>query len=188
MGGYNNPLMAGVVDAIALGADPANIIALTIGTGTVRLATADVLHSATSPKLVAQAGHPSTLGDLAKAAGCITDDPPDAASYTAHIVLGNPPGMAGRVVRLNAVVQPLLNTAGQWDYPPGLPAAVFDPLVNLGMDAVDAADVALIQKLGAAWLTDKAPNQPIRMGDDLSCRLGHATYSAAKAQWLSISK
>lgn len=188
MGGYNNPLMAGVVDAIALGADPADIVCLTMGTGTVRLATADALHSATSPTLVAQASNPSTLGDLAKAAGCITDDPPDAASYTAHIVLGNPAGMAGRVVRLNAVVQPLLNAAGRWDYPSGLPQAVFDPLSKLSMDAVEAADVALIQQLGAAWLSDKAPNQPIRMGDDLSCRLGHATYSAAKAQWLAISK
>ena len=187
MGGYNNPLMAGVVDAIALGADPSDIICLTIGTGTVRLATADALHSATSQTLVAQASNPSTLGDLAKAAGCITDDPPDAASYTAHIVLGNPAGMAGRVVRLNAVVQPLLNAAGKWDYPPGLPQAVFDPLSKLSMDAVEAADVALIQKLGAAWLADTAPNQPIRMRDDLTCALGHSRYSAAKAQWMAIS-
>jgi hypothetical protein len=32
----------------------------------------------------------------------------------------------------------------------------------------------------------QAPNQPIRMGDDLSCQLGHDTYAKAKAAWLAL--
>ncbi len=40
MGGYNNPLMAGIVDAVALGADPAQITCLSLGTGTGAAAAA----------------------------------------------------------------------------------------------------------------------------------------------------
>ncbi|HEY5289113.1 MAG TPA: patatin-like phospholipase family protein [Caulobacteraceae bacterium] len=187
MGGYNNPLMAAVVDAIALGADPAAITALTMGTGTVRLLPPDLAHPSTPVELVAPVAGRGMVTDLAKAAGCITDDPPDAATYTAHIVLRNDPGVVGRVVRLSPVVQPVKDPAtGAWGYPPGLPAALFGPLTKLGMDAVEAADVALIQKLAQGWIANKAPNQPLRMADDLSCALGHPTYGAAKAHWAKL--
>lgn len=187
MGGYNNPLMAGVVDAIALGRDPATIAALTIGTATVRLLPPDLAHPSTPPDLIAPVPNPGPLSDAAKAGGCITDDPPDAATYTAHIVLRNDPAAVGRVVRLNAVVQPVRDPAtSAWDYPAGLPPALFDPLAKLGMDAVNASDVALIGQLGQAWIAGTVRNQPIRMGDDLSCALGHESYRAAKACWLGL--
>ena len=187
MGGYNNPLMAGVVDAIALDVEPQTITALSIGSGTVRLAPPDLAPPATPPDLKASLAAPGIVGDSEKAARCITDDPPDAATYVAHVVLGNAPAVPGRVVRMNPVVQPVRDfPADPWRFPAGLPAPLFDALANLGMDAVAAADVANIRALGEAWLSDRAPNQPIRMGDDLGCAVGHPTYGAAKAHWLTL--
>ncbi len=186
MGGYNNPLMAGVVDALALGVTPGEIRALTIGTGTVRLAPQGEAPVGTPAELVAPVNRPGPVADAGRAAGCINDDPPDAATFTAHVVLGNPGGTIGRVVRMNPVVQPVRDAAGRWTCPPGLTQDQFDDLAKLDMDAVEPADVALILTLGRAWLADTAPNQPIRMGDDLTCRLGHAAYSHAKAYWATL--
>jgi hypothetical protein len=188
MGGYNNPLMAGVVEAIALGVDPKSIAALSLGTGTTRLLPPDLAHPSTPPDLVAKTATPGIVTDAAKAAGCITDDPPDAATFTAHIVLQNEPGFVGRVVRMNPVVQPERDPAsGEWRCPDGLTPARFDALLKLGMDAVEGADVDLIQSLGKAWIANKVPNQPIRMGDDLSCALGDPTFDAAKTRWTHLA-
>lgn len=187
MGGYNNPLMAAVVDAIALDVKPSDIAALTLGTGTVRLAPPDLVTHATPPALVAPTAQPSALGDVGKAAGCITDDPPDAATFIAHVVLGNDPAEVGRVVRISPVVQPVRDATGEWTYPGGLSPNLFAALAKLQMDAIQAADVANIQALGKAWLADSVPNQPVRMGDDLSCQVGHPTYSPAKAAWKAIA-
>ena len=87
---------------------------------------------------------------------------------------------------------PLANSAirpasGAWNYPPGLPPTVFEPLTQLGMDAVQASDVALIQQLGQAWLAGGVRNQPIRMGDDLSCKVGQTTFADAKAWWMTLT-
>lgn len=185
MGAYNNPVMAGVVDALALGVKPEDIQILSIGTGTVRLVPPDLVPAGTPPDLLTKPATPGIVSDAARAAGCITDDPPDAASYTAHIVLGNDPANMGRVVRLNPVVQPVSN-GGAWTYPPGLPAAIFGPLTKLGMDAIAVGDVNLIINLGMAWIHQSAPNQPIRMLDDLSCALGDDTYAKAKDRWLAM--
>ena len=186
MGGYNNPVMAGVVDAIALNFQPSSIAALTLGTGTVRLAPADMVTPATPHSLYQPLSTSELFGDAKLAAGCITDDPPDAATFVTHIVLGNKPSEVGRVIRMSPVIQPVINGAGEWDFPPGLPQLLFDPLSKLGMDAVEPQDVNLLQQLGQAWLTDDVSNQPIRMGDDLSCQLGHPKYSMAKAAWKAI--
>ncbi|MGP0093990.1 MAG: patatin-like phospholipase family protein [Xanthobacteraceae bacterium] len=185
MGGYNNPLMAGVVDALALKVSPKEIQILSIGTGTVRLAPSDLVPTGAPSDVLTTPATPGIVSDAGRAAGCITDDPPDAASYTAHIVLGNDPATMGRVVRLNPTIQPVLQGSA-WAYPPGLPQAIFDPLSKLGMDAVEASDVELIKALGNAWIRQGSPNQPIRMLDDLSCALGDTTYAAAKARWFAL--
>ena len=45
------------------------------------------------------------------------------------------------------------------------------------MDAVKDEDVALIARLGAAWIAGTVPNQPIRMrSDNLASSLGEEIY------------
>jgi hypothetical protein len=182
MGGYNNPLMAAVVDALALGTAAPEILALSLGTGTVQLIEADLATNDTPTDLVAPKNQPGLLANIRAAAGCILDDPPDAATYTAHIVLGHSPTEMGRVVRMSPVVRPVLQ-GGRWSYPPALSPEVFGSLTKLGMDAVEDNDVELIRALGTAWIHGGAPNQPIRMRTNLSAAPGDENYEAAKARW-----
>ncbi|MEJ0092483.1 MAG: hypothetical protein WDN46_03360 [Methylocella sp.] len=187
MGAYNNPLMAGVVDAICLGVQPSEIEILSLGTGTVRLIPSDLATADTPPDLTTAKVKPSVLSDIARAAGCITDDPPDAATYTAHIVLGNAPDKVGRIVRLSPLIQPV-NRNGAWTYPDSLPQPIFDALSELGMDALEAEEVNLIKELGDAWINHGAQNQPLRMNDDLTLALGDGTYAIGKQRWRAIER
>jgi patatin-like phospholipase/acyl hydrolase len=189
MAGFNNPLLAGIVDLMSDGVAASEIVALSIGTGTVKLVPLEAVPPAAAA-LTQPQPESSILNDLEKAAGCITDDPPDMATFTAHVILasarGDDPTHSGPVVRLSPVVRPVLEN-GNWGVPRHLDAGQFQALTVLGMDAVEQAQVDLIAALGASWLADGARNQPIRMNsNDLSCSLGEDLYSAAKARWQTL--
>ena len=172
------------------GVPATDIVALSLGTGTIKLAPSTAVPAAPAALTQPQTAS-GTLNDLQKAAGCIGDDPPDTATFSAHVILasaeGADPTQLGRVVRLSPVVRPIL-TDGAWVVPPGLTADQFQHLTQLGMDAVQQIQVDLITALGTSWLADGARNQPIRMSsDDLSSSLGEDLYSAAKARWATLS-
>jgi hypothetical protein len=180
----NNPLMAGLTEALALGVDPVQIRIRSIGTGTIRLAPPN-----SGPQELCQVQKtPNVLADLEKLAGSITDDPPDTANHTAYVMLNRPlppagPGDSGPLVRLNPVVQPLHTSAG-WIPPPGYSLASFKALADLGMDARDQPDIDRIKALGAAWIAGTMPNQPIRSDPQTyGCVIGDATFAAGKARW-----
>jgi hypothetical protein len=190
MAGLNNPLLAGAIDLMSEGVSAADIVALSIGTGTVKLVPAS---AAPPPPLALRQSitTPGAIADLAKAAGCVTDDPPDMTTFSTHVIFasaaGEDPTQLGRVVRLNPVVGPVL-TNGAWVVPDGLGADQFQGLTQLSMDAVQQAQVELIAALGTSWLADGARNQPIRMSsDDFSGSRGEELYSAAKARWNHLS-
>jgi len=121
----------------------------------------------------------------------ILDDPPDAASFHAHMMLGSPlPHPADklpindRIVRMNPLIQPLTgpNPQRPWILPPGLDHKDFVALRDLAMDAVAQADVDRIRDFCDLWLADDIPNQPIRANTTgLSAEIGFARYRAAKA-------
>jgi hypothetical protein len=189
MGGFNNPLMAALTDALAQGVPAADIVALSLGTGTVKLLPAAAPGRADTD-LRQPITESSVIHDLATAAGCITDDPPDNASYTAHVILSGArsadPREPGPVVRLNAVIRPVA-TDGVWNVPPGLSTADFNALKNLGMDAVQNDQVALIARLGTAWIAGDVPNQPIRMlSDTLENAPGETNFATGKTRWLAM--
>ncbi|HUZ11830.1 MAG TPA: patatin-like phospholipase family protein [Caulobacteraceae bacterium] len=188
MAGLNNPLLSGLVDLLGEGVAPSEVVALSLGTGTIKLAPAQAVPPA--PKALSEPQtKPGVLNDLEKAGGCITDDPPDMATFAAHVMLsaarGQDPTVVGPVVRLSPVVRPIL-IDGAWVVPPHLDAQQFQKLTETGMDAVEQDQVEVIAALAASWLADGARNQPIRMNsDDLSSSLGEEVYSAAKARWFS---
>jgi hypothetical protein len=186
--GYNNPVMAGVIEAMTLGVKPADMRVLTIGTGTYRLLPPGIQPPA-RPELVAKGDHPTPLGDLKKLAGSITDDPPDAASYTAHVVLGNDTAAnpaAGQppasLVRLSVCLQPKLS-AGQWNPPPPLSGDEFKRLGKLELDAIKPDDLRLLEKAGLLWLSGNIDNQPVRPNPTMTSQIGHDTFEDGHAAW-----
>lgn len=185
MGGYNNPLMAGVVEAAGLGAPTAEMAALTLGTATTRAPGPDA-----TPKppawYVRETAKPGPIVDIRKAAEVINDDPPDAATFTAHVLFGGPPERMGRVVRMSPVVQPVIRD-GAWTHPEGLTEPEFQGLKKLGLDAIDQADFDKVMALGRAWVAGTVPNQPVRFNSKtLAPEPGDATLADAVARWRAI--
>jgi hypothetical protein len=185
----NNPLLAGVIDLLGDGIAASDLVALSIGTGTTKLAPATAVPP--PPDDLAQPrARASIATNIERAAGCILDDPPDSATFSTHIILasarGADPTREAGVVRLSAMVRPVLGADG-WKVPPGLTADDFQALQKLEMDAVKDEEVALIARLGAAWIAGTVPNQPIRMrSDNLASSLGEELYSAAVARWFTL--
>lgn len=196
--GYNNPCMAGVTEAICLGKVPSDLRVLSIGTGNALLPLTRPNTKATVFETpIAESG---LLTDVKKLATSILDDPPDAATFVAHVVTGGPvPAPASgvvdptgpycsRVVRLNPLIRPLLdgNPPG-YVPPPNWSTKDFGDLAALDMDAVDQEYVDLINRFRATWLADVPINQPLRIDyGTLKVELGHDRLSQAIASWLTV--
>ena len=184
--GCNNPVLAGVAEAVVLGNAPQSIVALALGTGSVALPQGPA--GAEPAYLYAAVEEPGVLHDVKKLAGSILDDPPDAASFLAHVLTGGAPDLPrpvdSRVVRMNPLVAPVRNADGKWALPEGMSVGDFEALTNLGMDAVEQEDVLTIERLAALWLEDKARNQPVRMsGATQKAEIGHDCCGDARTAW-----
>ncbi|MGE0153843.1 MAG: patatin-like phospholipase family protein [Reyranellaceae bacterium] len=194
IGGYNNPTLAGLVEVLARpNAPPADAIrVLSIGTASVVLPYR--LHYPGAPGLLVQElPEQGLLKDIKALATAILDDPPDAASFIAHVWLSGalpardaPPVTDSPVVRMNPLVQPLRTVNGNLALPNGVSAAEFEKLRELEMDAVEQDQVLLIQRFGRRWLADDVTNQAIRANSvTLEPQIGFNRYSDAKAAWLA---
>ena len=187
--GNNNPVLAAVTEALVLGQQPRDIVALSIGTATVFLPLAA---RGEPPSPFKQARGASTLmADLRKMATSILDDPPDASTFVAHVITGGPDdvpaGKASRIVRMNPLITPVKSDSGAWIAPGGMTAEQFQYLSNLDMDAVEQADAQAIADYARLWLEDRVRNQPIRMnGQSLDCEIGHDWFSQARDAWTAI--
>ena len=183
--GCNNPVLAGVVEAIVLGADPRNIAALSLGSGSVRLPQlpAGVPHS----PIFAPPNNPGLMHDVKEISSAIIDDPPDAATFLAHVMTGGPLELPkpvdSRIVRMSPMVSPVLGASGKWMLPQGYDGDGFNAIANLAMDAVAEADVQKIVTLAGLWQQDKVRNQAIRMDGNFYAEIGQDLYSDAKMAW-----
>lgn len=193
VGGYNNPAMAAVVEAMIEGAAPATIRVLSLGTGAVRLAPRDA--EVQAPDALRQPlDEPGLFADIANLATSILDDPPDAAIYTAYITLGNKPNPqtrsgSGSVVRLSPCIQPVFDQGRRsWDLPRGLKKDFAD-LVKLEMDATEQPDIERLIRLGDAWIAGDVPNLPVRLDwKSLDCAVGDPTFAEGAASWRKLTQ
>ena len=186
--GCNNPVLAGVAEAITLGVAPKDIRAMTIGSATVRWAGPPVNDP---PPLVAARSAGGFINDLVKLAGSITDDPPDVASFLAHVMTGGSDGLAAagqsRVVRFNPIIGPVRDGSGGWLAPGNWTEEQLTHLAGVDLAALDPVDLDYIADYAALWISSNAPNQPLRMdADTLALKLGSALYRDARAAWDSV--
>ncbi len=187
--GCNNPVLAAVTEAIMKGQDPLNLAVLSIGTASVALPWPRPGQE--SSPYVQQIAAPGLVTDLRKLATSILDDPPDIATFLAHVMTGggmglNKPPADTRIIRMNPLISPV-KTASSWRAPGSMSAAQFTYLAKLDMDAVEQSQVDAISKYADLWLQGAAPNQPIRMnGDTLDPEVGQTTFQTAMAAWHAI--
>jgi len=188
--GCNNPVLAGVTEAVTTTKEFTEVVALSIGTGTVKLPWPQAGQEG-QPYMAAPSDE-GLVSDLKKLAGSILDDPPDMASFIAHVLTGSgahvAPPADSQIVRMSPMISPVWDAGtNAWKAPGNMTEEDFTTMVQMPMDALDPGQVTAISNYADLWLTDVAPNQPIRMdGDTLKRELGQTTYSAAKAAWMAI--
>jgi uncharacterized protein len=187
--GCNNPVLAAVTEALVLGQEPADIVALSIGTGTVALPWPKE-GEAPSPFVQARTKQ-SLLADVRKLATSILDDPPDIASFLAHVMTGGGKGVVApadsHIVRMSPMISPI-KVDGKWGAPGNWKESEFADLKELDIDAVEPDQIEQLTKYAELWIGNSARNQPMRMkGDELKLELGYEWFKDAEDAWRTIS-
>jgi len=188
--GNNNPVLAAVTEAVVLEQRPEEVVALSLGTGSVFLpvpAPGAAPSAYETPRKTAM-----LVRDLKKLTLAILDDPPDAASFHVHVMTGSGVGLpspaVSRLVRMNPLLSPMRDAEGRWAPPGGMSGEEFLTLCNLDMDALAQDQVDRISRLADLWLVDKVRNQPIRLnGGTLDAEIGYESFGAARAGWEALT-
>lgn len=184
--GQNNPVVSGIIEALANGAQREDIAVLSIGTGGNALPP-ELVHN---PAWQIESHLLRGVADLKKVSKSIIGDPPDHASFVAHMLLTTDlPDEGGRcnaspIVRLNPIIGPMpRDGTTPWVWPQGLATPEQRKVADLDMAAVGEADFGRVHQLTKDWIEGRVRNQPVRMGSDLSCDLGDETFGEAVARW-----
>jgi len=192
--GNNNPVLVGITEALrifdGLQRTAETIKVLSIGNSAVLLPVDGFTASslAVHKQLVAPMSKSNLSGDLRRLSLSIISEPPEAANYIAHMLLGgNERENKPCIIRMNPMLQPVLQQ-GRWQFPVGISKEDekdFLDLLKLELDVLKQAEMEKIVKLGNWWLTDKVVNQSIRYnGKTFQCIVGHHCFSEAKQDWL----
>jgi hypothetical protein len=188
--GNNNPVLAAVTEAVVLEQRPEDVVALSLGTGSVFLPVTAPGASPGAYEVPRKAA--MLVRDLKKLALAILDDPPDAASFHVHVMTGSGAGLpsqaVSRLVRMNPLLSPVRDAEGRWVPPGGMSGEEFLTLCDLDMDALAQDKVDRINRLADLWLVDKIKNQPIRLnGSTLDAEIGYESFGAARAAWEALT-
>ncbi len=161
--GNNNPVLVGVTEAITTTKVFTEVVALSLGSATVALP--QPLPGQENSPYVRQRSAEGLVNDLRKLATAVLDDPPDMATFIAHVMTGSGAGVIGtrvadsQIVRMNPLISPVLDASTrQWTAPGGLTLAQFQALAALDMDAIEQHDVESIADYADKWLADEVPN------------------------------
>lgn len=189
--GHNNPVMAAVIETLANAAryntSRAEIKALSLGTGTTTLPLNRGDLSDDDKVLHIEVERPWLFADVKKLALSIMSDPPDTATFNAHMLLdGALPDHEATamgpspIVRLNPLIQPMPNGNGGWRLPDGYTTQTFKALRDLDMDGVSKEDVEIIDAFCDRWMADAIANQPVRANTrTFRAEIGHRKFSQA---------
>jgi hypothetical protein len=202
--GYNNPMLAGITEALANGANRRAIQILSLGTGNVVLPMRGGEFQAAHDWLLASRYDPGwwILGDLRKLSTSILENPPDVATYVAYFMIDDQRNLDGvpddselrrntRIVRLNPLLQPIVYPGttlfdvpgAHSNHPDKLTPDEFKFMLGMDIDAVTKEEVDLIQRFGRLWLDDWVHNQPILAGPTrVECEIGQRWYSQGRTR------
>lgn len=201
--GFNNPVLAGLVEAVTNGADLSDCCILSLGTGTGSRVVLTDLATSNDPLDKAKfdanrdnefvVSHTSFLfkNDIKKMSMSILDDPPDSATFIAYSFLDPSLTNKANLIRINPCYSPVFNPdSNRYEIPPVYKTdrdgvSKIRELIDLGMDAIENDEVNLIVDLCEKFLRTgepSLPNQLIRGGVN-SDFLGYPTYREARERW-----
>ena len=189
--GHNNPVMAAVIETLANAAryntSRADLNALSLGTGTTTLPLNRRPLTDDQKALHVEVERPLLFADVKKLALSIMNDPPDTATFNAHMMLDGPlpahdaAAMGGSpILRMNPLIQPAPDGNGGWRLPDGYTTQAFRALRDLDMDGVSREDVEIITTFCNRWMADAVTNQPVRANTrTFKAEIGHRKFSDA---------
>lgn len=173
-GGFYNPVLAAVTEALANKEEQKGIRVLSLGSGTIQ--------------------RPSPGNATNGEAVSIYSDPPEVSTYVAHVMLGldmptaEKPRAVGNIVRMSPVAHPTIKDKdSRWPTVEGLSQGTLQSLAGFAVDAVERDDFKLLNDFGDAWINGKVFNQAIRASRSNICEIGHPTFQQAKEHWLSLT-
>lgn len=192
IGGNNNPVASGVLEAISNNAKPDEIRIVSIGTANTLLPVLygdDNEPSFDFDWLVKFAKDEGTFGDFRKMAQAIISDPPDAATFIANHILGLPYIQTqNKLIRLNPLVKPIFNSSENKWKKPGDKWTDKDlkRLFEMDMAVTEAKDVQLINHMTEEYFKGYFQNQGIRLGGRaMEPILGHLDFQSGFEDWKS---
>ena len=173
--GWNCPAAVAVIEALAYGWRPDEIVLLSLGAANVLMPDKTLPPPADDVGLKLR----RLSAEVRVMLRAILKEPASSAPFHAHVMLGgalpaNPRDAVtdGPVVRLNPMPGPQTT-----DPPPAL-------LARLDMDANTPEEITLIERLGQRWLAGFVPNEPVRMQRTTGHPdIGHRTAAEALAAW-----
>lgn len=203
IGGYNNPVLAGITEALAIyNCTPGDIAVLSLGTANK---SQPILGSKSASgheyewnKLLFQKRRKTYLvTELRQLARSILGEPPSSANYVAAFMLGHtlPFDMSDfRLIRMNPMIQPLIDgeyknivKAPVWcDGNEDERIQMFRSLLEIEMDAKDGRALDKIRMLAKKWIDDDVDNQLIVTSGEPERQSGFERYSLAKAAWIRL--
>jgi uncharacterized protein len=200
VGGNNNPVKVGVLEALGNAENRderrKEIKVVSIGTSSTVVPVLYGDPGECQPEfdwMARRSKIDNMLDDIERISNSILNDPPDAASFDAHQVLG----LAfiqndERFVRINPMIKPKLeqrnNCSKDGWYMPGKAgswtAQEMHDLFTMDMAIATEYGVTLINRLCDDFIAGDFDNQGIRIGGrKMAAILGHRTFAEALAHW-----
>lgn len=198
LGGFNNPVAAGLIEAIKLGIPKENVAIVSIGTGN-RVKSLDdrkrfyelYMSVLRNKKTKPIAGLKFFFANVLNLAKTILYEPPDWSNYVAYITRfeteTNQSNNNGLFIRLSPLISPDLIHSDD-------PAFMqfITKIYQLDMDVIRSKDVQCIKDCFAYWQKGVVPNQPIKSSfnkqHELIHELGHAYFKDGLRDWEELDK
>lgn len=194
LGGFNNPVTAGVIEAMKEGVDLAKVKVISIGTGN-KLMSNDDKKRFFQVKQITQKERRKKFRfwrlkyqveyftkTILNQATTILYEPPDWANYVAYMFLlknGNN-DIEQRLIRMSPMIHLNRKTSNE-------NKILIEKLYQLDMDLTEDKDIELLKECFKKWSTDEIFNQPIdfrvERNNDLTYLIGDKHFSSAIKKW-----
>ncbi len=198
LGGFNNPVAAGIIEAIRSGVPKGNINVVSLGTGNSTMSE-KAKHEFYQLRSIATIQRVKPLKvwhygsqmkyfmlSIMNQAKTILYQPPDWANFVAYMLLFgenyNDPANLKRFVRLS----PFIHTD---DKTPEEVKELLNELYELDMDLTEEKEVAKLMNCFQEWAKGNIINHPIEYrinrDNNMQILVGHKTFADAMADWRS---
>lgn len=193
VGGNNNPVKSGVLEALANGVKREDIQIVTIGTANtvkpVLYGEQNECEPAEGQEFLCRKSKMDGLvPNLQRMATSILSDPPDAATFDTHQILGLEYKQNDwRLIRINPLVKPI-RKGNTWTMPGNNAWDVNDmkDLFDLDMAVSTKEGVRLINRMCNDFFAGFFDNQGVRTGGkNMDSILGHKLFADAMHDWNS---